>query len=414
MRAHSRILGVGTNPEPVLASFKEENPPVNVLFLVSEESKKTLREDILPSLPYSPHHHLVELSDPNNIQESYRETQRQIAPWMRKHGLDGLDVAVDITGGTKVMSSVLILLATEVGFDTIYVDGDRDENGTVITGTERLVPFANPHKVFAVRELADAETLLNLYHADAASQILKSGVENCAPIYRRSLQAYQQLSESLASADLFAFNGPGALHQFRQSEVRISKLLSPALTEHLRQLYAHWERVAADTANNEMTAGKDTLLELLANARRRANQARYDDAVARLYRAMELRGQQLLKEAFGGELGNVSRSNLGSLEEEQFETLGLRCRDGMYRIQGLATIYAALGKSSKRDIQSEALQFRIIRETHTKLRNLSLLGHGLKPVDRHNFESFWSAALFFLQVKEEQIPNWPEFELLLE
>lgn len=56
----------------------------------------------------------------------------------------------------------------------------------------------------------------------------------------------------------------------------------------------------------QQTPGRATLLELWANAERRAGQGRYDDAVGRLYRAVELRAQQLVRDAYGVELGQIA------------------------------------------------------------------------------------------------------------
>ena len=422
MSARGRVLSVGSSG-PVLASLSDEPRPDYVLFVVSLGelgSKSVLEYEILPALPpdYSPHYHQLEISQPDNIRETFRETGGQIREWMSKHGLGMRDVDVDFTGGTKVMSVVLGLVAVEEGVDTVYVSGERS-GGTVISGTEEVVHLPNPYKEFAVRELNEAQGLLNKYHADAASEILRSGSESCAEIYRGTLNAYYRLANSLKLADLFEFNDKnrdrirGALFEFRASRFRINSLLSAPLNIRLESLYAHWEKVAADTSRSNETAGRHTLLELLANAERRADQARYDDAIARLYRAVELRGQQLLKKAFGGELGRVPLRGLSENETSKFRSLDINARGGVYEIRGVARLYETLRLSSEEDISAAAGRYDFLK-AHMQNRNESLLAHGLSPVDKDLFTSFWRSALLVLEVDDSEIPRWPEFRLPLE
>ena len=428
MSARGRVLSVGNNSDPVLASLRNEPRPEHVLFVVSTGeggSKSTLEYKILPELPpgYSPHYHLLEISEPDNIEETFRETQGRIREWMSAHRLRTVDVNVDFTGGTKVMSVVLGLAVVEEGVDTAYVSGDR-EDGTVITGTEKIVILRNPYKMFAVRELIEGEELLNTFHADAASRILLGGSKNCAAIHRDTLKAYYSLASSLAQADLFEFNDKGsghlrgALQEFRTSRSRIRDLLSASLYEQLEALFAHWERVAYDTStrNRFKTPGRATLLELLANADRRELQGRFDDAVGRLYRAVELRGQQLLKEAFGGELGNVPVRSLNDREKKVFANNSevRACRQGPnYELRGVRTLHKGLTLCSSEDITEKAERYgRVLK--HMRIRNQSLLAHGLSPVSEEQFNDFWNSALEALDVDDPEIPRWPKFELPLE
>ena len=420
MRARGRVLGVGTSG-PVLTSLRDEPRPDYILFVVSVGaggSRKVLEDEILPALPpgYSPHYHLLEISEPGNIRETFRETKGRIREWMSKHRLDMRHVNVDFTGGTKVMSVVLGLSAVEEGVDTVYVVGPPS-GGTVVTGTEEVVHLPNPYKEFAVRELREAESLLNdRNHADAAADILSNGSNSCAVIYKGTLEAYSRLAISLSLADLFEFNDiGGALYEFRLCRGPVSGLLSEPLYEELVHLYAHWERVGADISRSEETAGRDTLLELLANAERRANQSRYDDAVARLYRAIELRGQQLLKEAFGGELGHVPLRSLSADERRKFANHEppIRPSGGKYEIRGVANLYGTLRLSANEEIGAAAGRYDFLK-AHMESRNQSLLAHGLTPIDEDMFTSFWKAALLVLEVDDSEIPRWPEFRLPLE
>ena len=423
MSARGRILSVGSSG-PVLASLGDEPRPDYVLFVVSLGelgSKSVLEYEILPALrpDYSPHYHLLEISQPDNIRETFRETEGQIREWMSKHGLRMRDADIDFTGGTKVMSVVLGLVAVEEGVDTVYVSGERS-GGTVVTGTEEVVHLPNPYREFAVRELNEAAGLLDTSHADAAAQILLGGSNSCAEIHKGTLRAYYRLAKSLALADLFEFNDKdrgrirGALYKFRDCRAHINNLLDGPLYDRLERLYAHWEKVAADTSQRRgnKTAGRETLLELLANAERRAMQSRFDDAVGRLYRAVELRGQQLLKAAFGGELGRVPAGSLSNNQRSEFDlSRGVTLIRGHYQFRTVFSLYDAL--KFKPDMQEEARRYNLVKK-HIERRNSSLLAHGLSPINESLFNDFWNDALEALDVDESDIPRWPQkFELPL-
>jgi CRISPR-associated protein (TIGR02710 family) len=64
--------------------------------------------------------------------------------------------------------------------------------------------------------------------------------------------------------------------------------------------------------------------DLLANAERRAVQGRYDDATARLYRALEMQGQIAFQELTGASTGNVPEEKIPAALREEY---ALRYRD---------------------------------------------------------------------------------------
>ena len=419
MVARGRIVSVGNSAGPVQRSI-ENDLPGHLLFVVSagpSGSRATLEGEILPNLPagYQPSFEMLEITDPENITQTYGEVRGRIQEWVSRNELRRENVDVDFTGGTKVMSVVLGLVAVEEGVDTVYIGGPR-EGGIVITGQEEVVPLPNPYREFAVRELADAEMLLNDSHADAAAQILASGHRNCAEVHRATLGAYQALAECLAAADLFQFSGKlGAPRRFRDSRESLQEVLSDDLFGQVASLNLHWEKVrpqVATSTNKGEPAGWETMVEILANAERRARQARYDDAVGRLYRAVELRGQQLLTEAYGGRVGEVPAKGLVDNERKRFSVSEFRLSNGTYVIRGLRNLYQALDFSECEKYPSVARAFDEL-DVHLRSRNESYMAHGLVPITKDNFDDFWKKTLSFLEVGESDLPRWPTIRLAL-
>ena len=422
MNLEGRVLSVGSSIQaagPVLKSLSTDRPP-NVLFAVSsgpDGSLNTLENYILPNLPaeYRPEYELITLSDPENVVGTYEQVRGRVREWIDRRELRPDRVDVDFTGGTKVMSVVLGLVAVEEGVDTVYVGGLREE-GTVVTGLEEVVRLPNPYREFAVRELADAELLLNGFHADAAAQVLSSGIEICARVHRDTLAVYQKLAECLAAADLFQFGGKlGAPRRFDDNSDLLEVVLDEELYREMDALNRHWTTVRRQVAASEhqgQPAGRETLVEILANAERRAAQSRYDDAVGRLYRAIELHGQQLLAEAYGGNLSEVPISGLRDKELVRFDVSDFHRSDGIYRIRGLRALYQALAFSESEKYQDAKRAFDRLNE-YLEYRNESYMAHGLIPITEDKFTNFWNATLSFLGIDESDIPRWPSVSFTL-
>ncbi len=410
MSLRGTIASVGGSPEPVRKAL--EARPAYVLFVVSGDSRSQVENEILPGLDYVPQYGYSEISDHQDIGICYQEIRTDIERWLSERKLDPEEVYVDITGGTKPMSAALTLAAVEHFKNFVYVGGSsRDSNnlGTVITGSERVVRCQNPWITYAVRELERANGLLAEFYADSAAAILENAAQKSDESQRARLEAFAGLAKALGLADRFDFKG--AHNEFRRWRQKLELSLDHPLYERLVSLDEHWTAVKDQVAQNDKTAGHETLLELLANADRRAKQSRYDDAISRLYRAVELRGQQLVKQAFGAEMGKVSIECFPAVRREDvIERLG-QPNDGPYKL-GVRNLFRILEFSADEAPGKQSHIYDCLKD-HLQKRNNSLLAHGLLSVKKESFESFWESALSALDLCDSDILRWPQLELKL-
>lgn len=411
MGKNGLIVSVGGSPEPVIKAIKLKNPD-NILFVVSGDSKSTVEDKILRELDYVPQYKFLEISEHQHIGSCYREIRDGMDGWLRERDLKPNDVYVDITGGTKAMSAALALAAVERFHTYTYVGGDeRSEAGVgiVIDGSEKVISTQNPLGMYPVRDLERANWLLSKHHANAAAHILREASKKCAERYKTRLESFADLAEALGEADSFRFTK--ADKTFGLCRKALEYTLDYSIYKQMLSLHQHWEAVRDQMKSDGKTPGQATLLELLANAERRASQARYDDAVGRLYRAVELRGQQLVKKAFGAELGMPSRDSfpLGRREEVLSE-LG-EPDDDVYKL-GVKKLYAILKFSDDESLCKQAGVYDPVSQ-HLSIRNNSLLAHGLQPVSKTAFDKFWTAVLDTLEIREDDVPRWPKWDLKL-
>ena len=401
------IATVGGTGEPVLKTLND-NYPQYVLFIVSEGSISTVEKEVLPGMGYAPAWDYLVISDPNNMGTIYQELRDgRVEQWLKDNELDVADVYLDITGGTKAMTAALALAGVENFHFFSYVGGterNKENLGTVVSGSEYLVSTPNPWDTYAVRDLELASKMLAGCNADSASSILDAASHKCSPDLSRQLTRFASMARMLGSIDRFNFRDvPQYVNgqNFRELTTRF-----PGLVD----LGNHWKAVSDDLAREDQTPGRPTLLELLANAQRRASQHRYDDAVGRIYRAVELYAQQLVKQAFGVELGRVTRESIPPRSRDSFDAqFGRSFRDRSYNL-GLANMYQCLDFSENPRLRAKTAVHASLRD-RLENRHKSLLAHGVRPVDHQIYQTLMGAALAQLEITQDEIPRWPDFEL---
>jgi CRISPR-associated protein (TIGR02710 family) len=209
------------------------------------------------------------------------------------------EIIADYTGGTKTMSAALTRAATgryAAHAKLSVVTGQRDNLRAVQDGTESA--WVQETASFRMEEQWHlALGLANQYHYASADTLLGAITGYpVAPALRRKTQALIDLCRGLDAWD--RFDHDRALNLLRAH----GRLLG----ERLKDLGSLVKNGTAPP-----TWGVASVLpvyDLLLNAERRAAQGRYDDAVARLYRALEMLAQNRLRGAYGIAASDVDRA----------------------------------------------------------------------------------------------------------
>ncbi len=413
MTSRGLIATVGGTAEPIIETIKS-NQPEFALFIVSADSRDTAELAVEASeLTLPMRYECLVVSDPQHFGTSYEEILQGTEKWLAEHKLCALEVTADITGGTKALSAALALSGAERFRKFTYIGGDnRDKGGlgTVISGSEEIVTSLNPWDTYAVRDLERANRLLEKFHADIAAILLEEAAGKCGDSYKRQLVTFSALAKALAASDRFDFSKAVCIYEKRREE--LAEAFDADTFAKLEELYLRWQKLLDETKDKNVTPGRETLLELFANAERRKAQGRCDDAVGRLYRAVELHGQQLVKQAFKGELGHLKLRLIPEHHREQF------CKDfrsssstGVYKLS-LTDLYRSLKFSECPSLRKKVNIGYQLRQ-YTELRNNSLIAHGVKPFPNEKFKEFRKAALQGSGLKMNDVPRWPSLQLKL-
>ena len=155
------------------------------------------------------------------------------------------------------------------------------------------------------------------------------------------------------------------------------------LSRHCPELIAWWQRVTKarqwleDGEPQQGVTGYELIQDLLLNAERRGRRGWCDDAVARLYRALELLAQTYIQ--LEKELDHRSFWDDEQIRQDCCDWSIRRGVGGLYWWLRQTEGDQGLGGSAGR-------QWYQLREL-LNARNQSLLGHGLRPVQQAEWQS---------------------------
>jgi len=403
------LVSVGGSEPPILHVLRTYRPK-HVWYFCSADSR-TQAEKIQEQLDWHPAPRFIEVDRFEELGPCYRILRQKIRDILAETKVPPEEVLVDYTGGTKTMSAALVLAAIELFQHFTYVGGEqRDKGGLgiVMSGQERGVYQPNPWSELAIREVERARDLWAGCQFEVAAKLLRE-VAPRVPLHHL-FEALATLAEAMAARHRLDF--PEATRRLREAIGRLSPIFegthaaSPLpLAEDALEVC---EACAADAASPAL------LRELLDNALRTAAQGRYEDAAARLYRAMEMQAQIWLAEKTAGLFvnGRCKPENVNQLPDA-LKTLPF-CRPndrGEIKLSfeqcllALAAIGHPQAKAIKADIDlGEKSRFR----TATEKRNSSILAHGVLPIGRYGFDQMTKIASEFfgfdLSREENPIP----------
>ena len=381
-------LTVGGSCAPVVTAIRDHNPDF-VVFIVSTGSrgsramvdgkdKPCLAEDKTPlpnvleqtGLPLEKYD-FIELDEPDTLHLCYQK----IRAGLIEHATGRADwrKLADYTGGTKTMTAALIVVALELGWELSVVRGNRTDLLKVRDGTE-MASLVNTWEVRARQQLEQAESLFNQFAYASAGQLAES-LMRAAPLsvdLQREIQRLVTLARGFDAWDRF-------------DHIRAAQILASYQAEIVPQ----WKFLKTLTEQSRGT-GYEPVFDLVRNAERRAARGRYDDAVARLYRALEMLAQVRLKQ-------REPSLDSGDLDPDLLPE-GIRfkyaTRDGKIKL-GLLEDYDLLTELEDPLGQAFAPERKKILSTLEK-RNASILAHGAKPCDATIYSEMHTEVLRLL------------------
>ena len=397
-------IGTGTRPEEIdsyisgiLRTIKDKNPDI-ILFINSREThEKTYplvreRLDLEDKIVYE-----LILKDENDISEIVEQMHQEISKKLIMKGVCFDDITIDITFGTKVMSAGLLVSAVMNNIKEVsYVSGKR-KGGIVLPGTERVLTVELNY-VFDVQKLMKSIEYFNTYQ-------FKSAISLCEEVSFHLLREKKEFLLKLYRAydlwDKFDFDGALSLLKevSKSSDNLLRKCRIKSKIERSKEYLHKIKDCSMDSLNDEIIS------EVINNAVRRCEEGKYDDAMARLYRALEMIGQKRFKEVFGCTTDNVKEEKM---PDEIRNKIKSKVRyDGKIKF-GLFDTFDALYYKGDEVGKKFYTHFDVVHSekdgiTFKKIlgiRNSSILAHGIVPVKEAGLDQAFKLVKDVFNIKE--------------
>jgi CRISPR-associated protein (TIGR02710 family) len=284
----------------------------------------------------------------------------------------------------------------------------KDGLGVVVDGTERVLRLANPWDALAVAARQRASLLFSRGRYEVAAEEYEAVAGRVSPAERSVYQAAAVLCRGYAAWDRFAHRDARRLLARALATLTpyATGLGEPAWTALTSAATGHVELLETLSAPG---GGELRVADLIANARRRGElEARYDDAVARLYSALEMAARVALESRHGIKASRVRPDQIPEAFRGEYVRLYGRVDEkgeGHLRLPHYAAFQ--LLKALQEDLAARYFA----REQDVKAvldqRNSSILAHGNKPVGEAVYGRLFPLVCEVTGVPEEKLPRFP-------
>ena len=397
------VVSVGGSHQPIVTAISSLRPD-RVIFVCSDGPKGSKSQVVgegtpcevrkgneiierLKNIPtqlklngFDPDSDLVLVQNPDDLSECYQAISEKICALQRES--PGINLRVDYTGGTKTMSLALGLAAIDCGVQLFLTTSIVREN------------------------LIRVETGEFTELASISAITIKRKIEQFLPIFLRQYNypaAIAELNNLLQSIDLPSEVKPHIreLRNFctgldawdRFDHTQAWELLEPHMKQ-MKRLGLFLKRVMSsrvaidpefESCDGIPGHGYEIVEDLLLNADRRAAQQRYDDAVGRLYRALELLAQIRLYQTYNIQTGDVNLEKLPETLREEYASKHIAPNG---RIQlALRNSYELLSHFSNDSIGGLYQEQKNSIINALQIRNHSLFAHGFQPITAKDYQN---------------------------
>ncbi|WP_024547084.1 TIGR02710 family CRISPR-associated CARF protein [Picosynechococcus sp. NKBG15041c] len=414
----SKILfvTVGGSHQPIITSIQSLKPD-RTIFICSGGSRGSISQvmgqdkpcedrrgaeviDRLPNIPtqlqlrnYDPDTDIVLLDNPDDLSVAYQRISAKVQD-IQRTALNS-EFLADYTGGTKTMSVALATIALDYQM-TLHITTATRINLQKVERGERVRRTAVTGLM--VQRLLEQELprFLGQYNYPAAIAELESLLRDTEIVDTTIIEAYLNFAQGLDLWDRFDHTEAwGYLEPFLNNADLRQLLL------FLKRVMGSRQAIAAAVDDKFKAEGSikghgyEIVQDLLLNAERRALQERYDDAVARLYRALELLEQVRLWREYEIKTGDLDLNKLPEDLRPQYEVRRSE-RTGKIQIS-LAQSYELLQSFPDDPLGQLYSRYKEKLKDKQSFRNYSILAHGMNPVTAAQYQDFYAVVGQFME-----------------
>lgn len=391
------LLPVSNQHTPVLAVARWKPQMVFAIYSAQSAKHRAFIEDEINRLNlnilYQEQEVLNIEVEPDRL---YAAVKEAIKPYLRTDRANP-HIAVDITGGTKVMSVGAAMAVSLIGGRFFYIlsSTTRDDIQQRQVGSEQPCPLVDPYLVFGDLDRRRAQELYRQHDYLGAARIYLELAQRVHTSHGD--QQWATLSEAYAAWDVFDLKH--AAERMNTFILLIDREDTDSLLRTAKPLLVQQAQVLDELAKIATSVEKGPPLVLLQqlepvlavlgslyqNAVRREAQGRYDVAALLLYRCLELMSQRRLA------------------------LLGIDTAPSKGRAIGVSAGYRRLKDENDAFVAGYDIQ-RI--DQRSKARNRSILAHGLRLITQTEYNEFKVVVeeilTLFMAVESRNRTHWEQ------
>ena len=302
-------------------------------------------------------------------------------------------IVIDYTYGTKTMTMSAAMVSMACRKELIFVSGER-ENGIVVRGSEE-VKNQNLFPIYDSLLLEKIKDAFNANRYETAKSLLSELVDP-----KINKEAYYKLINSYSYFD--DVNYADAYESF---DYKLFSEEWPDLSDDFLKNIKSLKILNKETQSQKIYY---VLASLINNARRRYEENKFDDAIARLYRSLELIGQIKLEE-YGLDSSDIDLEKLKefNIDEKFINGLkSLRASDGKIKI-GLIKDFELISYFDD-DLANFYVENNKRIQNIVKFRNSSILAHGMEAKSAEEYDEFKEMVVKAANVLNPKINEYIE------
>lgn len=385
-RALLMTVGTGTGDKRcslahgLMCSIDSKDPDF-ICFFVSKDSKPTVNalkkvfnnkfdEDFDECYDYE----FVENEAVDKFTEYFNEFKSKISELE-----DEYRILIDYTSGTKTMTMAAAFASMIFRKELFFVSGKR-EKGIVVKGTEECVP-QNLYQVYDELMINKIKDLFNNNRFEAGKVLVDEIIDT-----NEDKEVFSKLFDAYYYFD--SVNHEKALEVF---DIKEFQKAWPDLTKQFQLNIKALNIMNTFNQNSSNSPAEHNLKKyymlasILNNARCREDENKFDDAVARLYRSLELIAQIRLSKEYGIDSSNVDIDVLRQNNVDEDYLSEIHISDEIKF--GLTADYELLAKLND-DLGDFYLKNKKQIRNILKFRNNSILAHGFDSCSKKEYDEF--------------------------
>jgi CRISPR-associated protein (TIGR02710 family) len=428
------ILSVGSSFEPLVLNLSLFRPK-KILFLYTDFSEKVIDKIVNFCKLNTSDFEKEKVSEANPL-DIYKKVKNAYLEWNMPSKL-----YIDISGGTKVMSTAASLVGAMIDVQLVYIGNTNFLKNLrkPCPGSETLYYIVNPYEVFGDFEIEKAFHLFGQYNYAGAREHLSELKEKVPdPVVRQQLDFVYLLAQMYEYWDSLEFSeayyvSDRLIHGMeRDQKINPHFILMDSLDilkEQKEILYplANIKKIMREKGRSSVFGDVEYIVPLmftmLQNSFIREKQEKYDSATLLLYRLLEMIEQRRLA------LYGIDVSDADFLEMK-YPMERLKELEGKSKEQCLEWYTKEINKMKKKIFKRAAkendlsekislldgyIHLAVLQDeimtgdgedpvkilghlcSAVSLRNNSIFAHGISPVSKDNFAKFKEYVLYLFQ-----------------